>query len=195
MKKLMIVLGMLVMASCSKQELPKQELPQPTGQNTTNTQQNQNTNSNPNNVIPVTQQNQNTKPNTKNYTVDLSLPRFAALNAPNNYVYIPAESLTEQGLDPAPNVGVRGLIVYRASFTQFNAYDRSCPYQTATSCAPIVVINAFTCSDTCKNCGSQFNLTTGSVSKGPSNYPLTAYQTTFDGTDLVRIAIPVDTLK
>ena len=51
MKKLMIVLGMLVMASCSKQELPKQELPQPTGQNTTNTQQNQNTNSNPNNVI------------------------------------------------------------------------------------------------------------------------------------------------
>ena len=182
MKKLMIVLGMLVMASCSKQELPKQELPQPTGQNTTNTQQNQNTNSNPNNVIPVTQQNQNTKPNTKNYTVDLSLPQFAALNAPNNYVYI-------------PNVGVRGLIVYRASWAQFNAYDRSCPYQTATSCAPIVVINAFTCSDTCKNCGSQFNLTTGSVSKGPSNYPLTAYQTTFDGTSLVRIAIPVDTLK
>jgi len=38
---------MLVMASCSKQELP-----QPTGQNTTNTQQNQNnSNSNPNNVI------------------------------------------------------------------------------------------------------------------------------------------------
>ena len=120
-----------------------------------------------------------TKPNTNNYapvnyTVDLSLPQFSALNAPNNYVYI-------------PNVGVRGLIVYRASFTQFNAYDRSCPYQTASSCAPIIVINAFTCSDTCKNFGSQFNLTTGAVSKGPSNYPLTTYQTTFDGVSLVRI--------
>ena len=110
-----------------------------------------------------------------NYTVDLLLPQFAALNAPNNYVYI-------------PNVGARGLIVYRVSFTQFNAFDRSCPYLTSTSCAPIVVINAFTCSDTCKNCGSQFNLSTGIATKGPSTYPLTTYQTNFDGVSLVRIS-------
>jgi len=109
-----------------------------------------------------------------NLTIDLSLPQYATLNVPNNYVYV-------------PNYGVRGLIIYRASMTQFNVYDRSCSYLPSNSCAPLVVISTFTCADTCKNCRSQFNLTNGFVTKGPATLPLTQYQNTFDGVSLLRI--------
>ncbi len=113
-----------------------------------------------------------------NVTVNFSFPQYAALNSVTGYVYIPQ----------SPNGGVRGIILYRVSFDQFNAYERSCTYNTATECAPLVVdkTGAYII-DSCKNCGSQFLIQTGQVKQGPATIPLTQYKTSFDGNTTVTI--------
>jgi len=78
------------------------------------------------------------------------------------------------------NGGSRGIIIYRVSNDQFNAYDRHCTYDSSNSCALVSVdvtnINGL---DDC--CGSKFLLTDGSITNGPANLPLKKYQTNFDG--------------
>ncbi len=112
-----------------------------------------------------------------NQTINISYPQYSALNTIGNYVYI-----------PMPNAGVRGIILYRYSQEQFNAYERSCTYNTASSCGPVVVLAGnFYIQDTCKNCGSKFLLVSGAVATGPATIPLTQYKTSWDGISVVTI--------
>jgi len=79
--------------------------------------------------------------------------------------------------------GVRGILVYRKSNTEFMAYDRNCTYQSSEPCATVVVDNTnIVAVDTC--CHSRFSIYDGSVFQGPAAAPLKAYNTTFDGSVL-----------
>lgn len=79
--------------------------------------------------------------------------------------------------------GVRGVLIYRKSSTEFMAYERNCPYQSSDACATVVVDKSnIIATDTC--CHSEFLLTDGSVIKAPASLPLKVYRNTFDGSVL-----------
>jgi Rieske Fe-S protein len=97
------------------------------------------------------------------YTSD---PAFINLNAVGGWVYI--------------NGGVRGILIYRKSISDFIAYDRNCTYQSSEACATVHVdASNIIATDTC--CHSQFSIVDGSVLTGPAGLPLKTYNTTFDG--------------
>ena len=105
-------------------------------------------------------------------TVDLQLnidnPSNFAIQVIGGWVYI--------------NGGSKGIIVYRVSDVDFRAYDRHSPYQPDDNCVVEVESSSLYAEDPCS--GSRFQLTDGSVSKGPANQALKQYRTEFDGTFL-----------
>ena len=79
--------------------------------------------------------------------------------------------------------GSRGILIYRASNSDFMAFDRHCPYMPENTCGQIEVsATNVSAIDSC--CDSQFSIIDGSIQKGPAAMPLKQYQTTFDGTVL-----------
>ncbi len=93
-------------------------------------------------------------------------PSFINLNAIGGWVYITG--------------GVRGILVYRKSTSEFMAYDRNCTYQSSDACATVIVdATNIIATDTC--CHSKFSMYDGSVLQAPAGLPLKAYSTTFDG--------------
>jgi Rieske Fe-S protein len=117
---------------------------------------------NSNNTIPVV---------AVNLTLYVNNPSYVNLNSVGG-------SVTVAG-------GVRGILVYRYSTTEFKAYDRNCTYQSTNPCATVNIdANNIMAIDTC--CKSQFLLVDGSVSRGPATMPLKSYNTSFDG-NILRI--------
>lgn len=93
-------------------------------------------------------------------------PSFVNLNGVGGWVYITG--------------GVRGILIYRKSPSEFMAYDRNCTYQSSDACATVVVdATNILATDTC--CHSKFSMYDGSVTQAPAGLPLKAYNTTFDG--------------
>ena len=100
------------------------------------------------------------------FHINITLPNYAALNAIGGWVYYDAQ-------------GLRGIIIYRKTSTEFMAYERNCTYQPSNSCAQVQVqISGITAIDSC--CGSKFLMADGSVYSPPATIALTKYQTTFD---------------
>jgi len=93
------------------------------------------------------------------------------------------------GVQLIPNAGVKGILIYRASTTQFYAYERNCTYDgtTVNNAMVTAATGDFTCKDNV--CGSMFMIADGSggVSHGPATYPLKQYTITFDGTNTLHI--------
>jgi Rieske Fe-S protein len=84
------------------------------------------------------------------------------------------------------NGGVKGILVYRKSPSEFMAYERNCTYLPANACSKISGDpGGIFAIDTC--CGSKFLLNDGSVNKGPATIPLTRYQTSFDGSNTIHV--------
>lgn len=100
-------------------------------------------------------------------TLSLNLPQWQAINSPGGWVYVTG--------------GSRGIIIYRLSQDDFMAMDRHCPYEPQEFDRVDVLENNIIAEDSL-NCGSKFVLTDGSVTQGPAVFPLTTYQTTFNGT-------------
>ncbi len=93
-------------------------------------------------------------------------PSFINLNPVGGWVYVTG--------------GVRGILIYRKSTTEFMAFDRDCTYQPADACATVEVDNTnIIATNVC--CGSQFSIYDGSVLHGPAKFALKSYNTTFDG--------------
>lgn len=93
-------------------------------------------------------------------------PSFVNLYAVGGWVYISG--------------GIRGILVYRKSNSEFMTYDRNCTYQSSNACATVFVdATNILAVDTC--CHSKFSLYDGSVTQGPAGLPLKAYNNTFDG--------------
>lgn len=95
-----------------------------------------------------------------------SNPSFINLNAVGGWVYVTG--------------GVRGILVYRKSISEFMAFDRNCTYNSNDACAVVYVDSSnIIATDTC--CHSQFSIYDGSVLQAPAGAPLKTYYTTFDG--------------
>jgi nitrite reductase/ring-hydroxylating ferredoxin subunit len=95
-----------------------------------------------------------------------SNPSFISISAIGGWTYVAG--------------GVRGILIYRKSNTEFMCYDRNCSYQPEDACATVIVDNSnIIAKDTC--CHSEFLMTDGSVLKAPASVPLKAYNNTFDG--------------
>jgi len=104
-----------------------------------------------------------------NINISTNLPQYNTLNFINGWLYL--------------NGGYNGLIAYRVNLDDIMVYDRQAPFNIIDDCRIMVDSNNTTIAvDTCS--GSQWLLLDGQVIKGPASYPLKAYQTTFDGTNL-----------
>ncbi len=102
-----------------------------------------------------------------NFTVQLQDPEFIDLNAPGNRVFVTG------------GYNLNGIVIYRVSFNEFKAYDRTCTYKVSDNCrvdgsvdSPVLV--------ECDCCGSVFELNSGSPTKGPSGIALKQYKTYFN---------------
>lgn len=102
-----------------------------------------------------------------NYEIDLNSPENISLSALGGSLVI-------------ENQAYNGLIVYRFSNYEYNAYDKSCTYEPLTACAEIDSINSSLA--ICSCCNSVFLLDqSGSVANGPAILPLKRYSTFLDG--------------
>lgn len=79
--------------------------------------------------------------------------------------------------------GSQGLIVYRASPSEFVALDRHCTYQTTDLCRVYVDSSEVIARDSLC-CHSAFLINNGSVVEGPASIDLRQYNTSFNGTVL-----------
>lgn len=110
-------------------------------------------------------------------TINIFDPQYVDLQAVGGSAYISG--------------GSRGILVYRVSIDQFNAYERHCTYDSENPCGKVSLDTdgLFLVDDDCfgSGCGSRFNVINGSNVDGPSIYPLIQYNTSFDGGALLRI--------
>ena len=93
--------------------------------------------------------------------INLNSFDYSTLNNFGGYVYISG--------------GVRGIIVYRKSVSEYLAFERDCPYQPQDSCALVSVDpSTLYMIDTC--CSSKFDFD-GNPIAGPARFPLLQYNT------------------
>jgi hypothetical protein len=103
-------------------------------------------------------------------TLNLNLPDYLRLK-------------TDGGFKEFGNLGIRGVIVYRKSATEYLAFEKNCSYQPNSACATVGVdISTLFLIDDC--CHSTFALATGEPTGGPAWRPLRQYQTILNGSDL-----------
>lgn len=86
------------------------------------------------------------------------------------------------------NGGVGGIIIVQGHNDTFMAYDRACTYENNledinSNCIISETEDQYVFSCTVC-CNSKFSILDGSVSEGPANRGLKAYNTYFDGTHL-----------
>lgn len=79
--------------------------------------------------------------------------------------------------------GSRGIIAFRKSPDEFNAFDRHCPYEAEKTCG-ILSVQSDNVTMKCACCESTFSLYDGSLQAGPASNPIKMYSTSFDGTNL-----------
>jgi Rieske Fe-S protein len=106
-----------------------------------------------------------------NVLVDIRMyasdPTFVPLNAVGGWTYASG--------------GNRGILIYRKTQSDFMAFDRTCTYLPADVSETVSVDANNSLIATDAHCGSKFQITDGTVNKGPATLPLKAYQTSFDG--------------
>jgi nitrite reductase/ring-hydroxylating ferredoxin subunit len=105
-------------------------------------------------------------------TVNINNPSYINLTAVGGWMYMGG--------------GSRGIVVYRYSTDQFNAFDRHCPYQAENSCG-VLSVASDNVSLKCACCETTFLMIDGSLQAGPAVQPMRKYNTTFDGSSILRI--------
>ncbi len=101
-----------------------------------------------------------------NFTIDLNQAQYTPLQITGGWVYVTG--------------GYRGIIVYRKTFEEFVALDRTSTYKPESEGNRVVVEeNNLIAADTVS--GSRFLLLDGSVVEGPAPFGLKQYRTSFDG--------------
>jgi hypothetical protein len=107
-----------------------------------------------------------------NVSVDIYLyltqPSNINLNSTGGWVYVSG--------------GVKGIIVFRKSISEFAAYERDCPYDPNASAA-IVSVDSSGAFGVDYNCGSKYSLFDNSILNGPATRGLKAYYTEYNSTN------------
>ncbi|HYC86009.1 MAG TPA: hypothetical protein VEB86_12345 [Chryseosolibacter sp.] len=100
--------------------------------------------------------------------INLNLPEYQALKTAG-FVYVDG--------------GVRGILVYRQTTTDYKAYERNCSFQPNEACATVEMHSStLYMTDPC--CNSTFNVSSGEPQGGPAWRPLRQYNTILSGTEL-----------
>ena len=112
------------------------------------------------------------------FTINLSDPMFNDLTVAGNAVVI----TSSYAGSASAGYGGHGIIVYRASESEFFAFDRTCPFEEALDQA-VVLKNTGDITPECPECHSKYVLPNYGypTSDSPSRYPLKLYRTSFDG--------------
>lgn len=101
-----------------------------------------------------------------NFYLYTNEPQFAPLTAVGGWAYVSG--------------GSRGIILFRRSIDEFNAFDRHTPLNPDNDCAVLDVDSTGTYAvDRCS--GSEYLLFDGSIVSGEAKTPLISYQTSFNG--------------
>jgi hypothetical protein len=104
---------------------------------------------------------------------------FTGLNAIGNHVIVTSQ--TNNWGSRSAGFDNNGIIVYRSLPDEFNAYDRTCPYDYAVNGASVKVNVDFT-QAVCPQCSTYYALSAfGTPISGKGRYPLKNYKTRFDG--------------
>jgi nitrite reductase/ring-hydroxylating ferredoxin subunit len=110
-----------------------------------------------------------------NATINLNLPDYSALKVDGGYKSV--------GSVGGTSVGVRGIILYRQSATNYYAYEANCSYHP-NEAGSTVSIHPSGLFMMCSGCGSNFSFTDGAPTGGIAWRPLRKYQTVLDGFNL-----------
>ena len=103
-------------------------------------------------------------------TINLNLPQYQNLRTDGGWTYL-------------NDGGVRGLIIYRQTITDYIVYERNCSYQPNNACATVDVHTSnLYMVDPC--CNSSFDFRSGLPTGGPAWRPLQKYKTLLSGSDL-----------
>lgn len=111
-------------------------------------------------------------------TINLDLPSYSSLKGVSGWAYV-------------PNIGSKGVVVYRKSVTVFMAFDRQSTVDGGIDCSSGLVVNEdnfLLLDDPCSD--AQYSLYDGSVVKGDAKWGLRQYQTQFNGSNILRIYNP-----
>jgi nitrite reductase/ring-hydroxylating ferredoxin subunit len=119
---------------------------------------------------------------TVNFSISINDPQFTSLQVFGGVVLVDAKT-NNFGYQAAGYRG-NGIIVF-AGVDEFFAYDRTCPHDyTVNGLSEKVNIdpsNSLTA--ICPRCSTHYALSAGGTPlKGPGQYPLKNYRTSFDGT-------------
>jgi len=98
-----------------------------------------------------------------NIAININQPDFFNLTVPQGWVYITG--------------GSRGIIVYRKSESEFVALERHSPYQPEDNCAVTVDEDGVFVTDPCSD--SKWLIMDGTISQGPTSFPLVTYSTSY----------------
>jgi hypothetical protein len=115
------------------------------------------------------------------FTISLNDPLFIDLNSIGNSVIVNSSYF-------GPNSSGykdHGIIIYRASQTEFYAFDRTCTWEENLDQAVELDLPADLSAE-CPECGSHYILPSYGYpdNDGPAQYPLKNYNTQFDGTNI-----------
>ena len=102
--------------------------------------------------------------------LNLNLPEYIKLKTDGSYLYL-------------SNGGVRGIILYHQSGSNYIAYERNCSFEPNSACATVEV-HTSTLFMLCACCSSNFDLASGYPTGGPAWRPLRRYETSLNGTTL-----------
>ncbi len=109
-----------------------------------------------------------------NFSIDINKTEYIDLRTIGSHIYVKG--------------GVEGIIIFRKSYDEFTAYERACPYDP--NCGRVTVSEGgYEAIDTIC-CNSEYSLLiSGAVTKGPSEYPLKFYTTSFNSTSgILRVS-------
>ena len=112
------------------------------------------------------------------FTIDLNDPMFNDLTAVGSTIIIDSSYAGSQ----SSGYHNHGILVYRATETEFYAFDRTCTFEEAKDQA-VLIDNTGDVTAECPHCHSEYILPSYGypTDKGPARYPLKQYHATFDG--------------
>jgi hypothetical protein len=108
-------------------------------------------------------------------TINLNLPEFSALKVDGGFKSV--------GSVGGSSLGVRGVILYRQSPTNYYAYEVNCSYHPNDASAN-VSIHPSGLYMMCAGCGSNFGFADGAPTGGIAWRPLRKYRTVLDSNNL-----------